>query len=120
MKPSSFFVCLPLLFRFFSCPSALCLSPKLEIMDENAFEREPGTARVSHNYVKLALPSLMPVVLETLSKQDEDSADDLEHWDLGECRAAAAAERRKGNERRAGLLPCSKATRSEGRGRTIP
>ena len=53
-------------------------------MDENAFEREPGTARVSQNYVKAALASLMPVVLETLSKQDEDSADDLEHWDLGE------------------------------------
>lgn len=56
---------------------------QLEIMDENTFEREPGTARVSQNYVKLALASLMPVVLETLSKQDEDSADDLEHWDLG-------------------------------------
>lgn len=54
-------------------------------MDENTFEREPGTARVSQHYVKLALSSLMPVVLETLSKQDEDSADDLEHWDLGEC-----------------------------------
>lgn len=65
-------------------PSA-SLSRKLEIMDENTFEREPGTARVSQNYVKQALPSLMPVVLETLSKQDEDSADDLEHWDLGEC-----------------------------------
>lgn len=52
-------------------------------MDENAFEREPGTTRVSQNYVKAALGALMPVVLETLSKQDEDSADDLEHWDLG-------------------------------------
>lgn len=53
-------------------------------MDENTFEREPGTARVSQHYVKQALGALMPVVLETLSKQDEDSADDLEHWDLGE------------------------------------
>ena len=57
---------------------------QLEIMDENTFEREPGTARVSQNYVKQALGALMPVVLETLAKQDEDSADDLEHWDLGE------------------------------------
>lgn len=94
-------------FLFF-CPF---LSPvfspqtKLEIMDENAYDREPGTARVSQNYVKLALPSLMPVVLETLSKQDEDSADDLEHWDLGEC--SKAAECRKGG---GGYFSSSKAT----------
>ena len=56
-------------------------------MDEAAFEGDPNTARVSQNYVKAALASLMPVVLETLSKQDEDSADDLEHWDLGERRS---------------------------------
>eukprot|EP00904_Undaria_pinnatifida_P013666 jgi/Undpi1/942/HiC_scaffold_10.g04406.m1 len=66
--------------------SSLC-DEELEIMDENAFEREPGTARVSQNYVKAALASLMPVVLETLSKQDEDSADDLEHWDLAKAGA---------------------------------
>ncbi|CAM9411941.1 unnamed protein product [Ectocarpus sp. 6 AP-2014] len=66
--------------------SSLC-DEELEIMDENAYEREPGTSRVSQNYVKLALKSLMPVVLETLSKQDEDSADDLEHWDLAKAGA---------------------------------
>lgn len=65
---------------------------QLEIMDENAYEREPGTSRVSQNYVKLALKSLMPVVLETLSKQDEDSADDLEHWDLGTSLTAGRGE----------------------------
>lgn len=57
---------------------------QIEYMEEAAFEREPGTARVSQNYVKAALSALMPVVLETLLKQDEDSADDLEHWDLGQ------------------------------------
>ncbi|CAM9917727.1 unnamed protein product, partial [Laminaria digitata] len=66
--------------------SSLC-DEELEIMDEAAFERDPGTARVSQNYVKAALASLMPVVLETLSKQDEDSADDLEHWDLAKAGA---------------------------------
>lgn len=59
---------------------------QIEIMEEAAFEREPGAARVSQNYVKAALSALMPVVLETLLKQDEDSADDSEHWDLGLCR----------------------------------
>lgn len=53
-------------------------------MDENALSTDPTTARTSQNYVKHALGALMPVVLETLSKQDEDSADDPEHWDLGE------------------------------------
>lgn len=53
-------------------------------MEEAAYEREPGTARVSQNYVRGALSALMPVVLQTLLKQDEDSADDPEHWDLGE------------------------------------
>ncbi|CAM9580768.1 unnamed protein product [Ascophyllum nodosum] len=66
--------------------SSLC-DEELEIMDENTFEREPGTARVSQNYVKQALGALMPVVLETLAKQDEDSADDLEHWDLAKAGA---------------------------------
>lgn len=56
-------------------------------MEEATFEREPGTARESQDYVKKALSALMPVVLETLLKQDEDSADDLEHWDLGESSA---------------------------------
>lgn len=57
---------------------------QIEIMDEAEYEREPGTARVSQHYVRAALGALMPVVLQTLLKQDEDSADDPEHWDLGE------------------------------------
>lgn len=55
---------------------------QIELMEEAAFDG--SSQRVSQNYVKAALGALMPVVLETLLKQDEDSADDSEHWDLGQ------------------------------------
>lgn len=58
---------------------------------EDAAYGDSETSRVSQNYVKQALGALMPVVLETLSKQDEENADDLEHWDLGACCSAVAS-----------------------------
>ncbi|CAN0340625.1 unnamed protein product, partial [Discosporangium mesarthrocarpum] len=59
---------------------------QLEIKDEmlEAAENSEISERTSREYVKQALPALMPVVLETLSKQSEDSIDDPGHWDLGE------------------------------------
>ena len=58
------------------------LSVKIDIAEEAQYTDQEPT-RVSQNYVKAALKALMPVILETLMKQDEDNADDFEHWDLG-------------------------------------
>lgn len=61
--------------------SSIC-DVEIEIKEEYGGDDSESSSSISHHFIEKALPTLVPMLLETLLKQDEDQDHDDEIWNL--------------------------------------
>uniref|UniRef100_A0A1D1XRF9 Importin subunit beta-1 n=1 Tax=Anthurium amnicola TaxID=1678845 RepID=A0A1D1XRF9_9ARAE len=73
--------------------SSVC-DVEIEIQEEYGSNENENSGNISHHFIEKALPTLVPMLLETLLKQDEDQDHDDDIWNLsmagGTCLGLAA------------------------------